>query len=70
MKKVQSDLDYYLPFRQYAPSLANARQEIYADVNRLASPTGVGLFNILAFRGVFFRITLCKIGSFQMVQSI
>ena len=54
LKKVKSDLDYYLPFRQHAPSLANARREIYADVNRLASPTGVGLFNVLAFRGVFF----------------
>jgi hypothetical protein len=54
MEKVRSDLDYFLPFRQHAPSLANARREIYADVIRLARPTGVGLFNILAFRGVFF----------------
>lgn len=65
MKKVQSDLDYYLPFRQYAPSLANARQEIYADVNRLASPTGVGLFNILAFRGVFFGSPFAKSDHFK-----
>ena len=54
MKKVKSDLDYFLPFRQHAPSLANARHEIYADIDRLTSPTGIGLFNILAFRGVFF----------------
>jgi hypothetical protein len=51
-EKVQSNLDFYLPFRRHAPSLANARREIYADSDRLASPTG--LFNILAFRGVFF----------------
>ena len=54
IKKVKSNLDHFLPFRQHAPSLAKARHEIYADIHRLASPTGVGLFNILAFRGVFF----------------
>jgi len=52
--KISSDLDFFLPFRQHAPSLANARREIYADLDRLTSSTGVGLFNILAFRGVFF----------------
>jgi hypothetical protein len=31
MEKVKSDLDFVLPFRQHAPSLANARCEIYAD---------------------------------------
>ena len=54
MKKVKSDLDFFLPFRQHAPSLANAQSEIYADIGRLTSPTGIGFFNILAFRGVFF----------------
>lgn len=53
MKKVKSDFDYFLPFHQLAPSLANAWREIYADLDQLASPTGVGLFNILAFQGVF-----------------
>ena len=52
--KVCSNLDSYLPFRQHAPSLANARRVIYADVNQLASDDGVGFFNVLAFRGVFF----------------
>ena len=52
MKKVKSDLDFFLPFRQHAPSLANARREIYADFDRLASPTG--FFNVLTFRGVFY----------------
>lgn len=54
INKVISNLDFYSPFRQHAPSLTNARREIYADVNRLASDNGVGFFNILAFRGVFF----------------
>ena len=65
MKKVQSDLDYFLPFRQHAPSLANARREIYADVHRLANPTGIGLFNILAFRGVFFGSPFAKSNHFR-----
>lgn len=52
MEKVKSDLDFFLPFRQHAPSLANARKEIFANVDRLASPTG--FFNVLTFRGVFF----------------
>jgi hypothetical protein len=47
--KVCSNLDFYLPFRQHAPSLANARKAIYADPDRLMSDDGVGFFNILAF---------------------
>lgn len=58
--KVFSNLDFYLPFRQHAPSLANARREIYADINRLESENGVGFFNILAFRGVFFGSPFAK----------
>jgi hypothetical protein len=54
IKKVSSDLDFYLPFRQHAPSLANARQKIYADVDQFPGEDGAGFFNILAFRGVFF----------------
>jgi hypothetical protein len=65
MKKVKSDLDFFLPFRQHAPSLANARREIYADIDRLASPTGVGLFNILAFRGVFFGSPFARSDHFR-----
>jgi len=52
--KVCGDPDRYLPFRQHAPSLSNARQEIYMDVDQLLSDDGVGFFNVLAFRGVFF----------------
>jgi len=54
MKKVLSDLDFYLPFRQHAPSLRNARHTIYADVDQFPGDDGVGFFNVLAFRGVFF----------------
>jgi len=54
IKKVLSDLDFYLPFRQHAPSLANARVEIYGDVTQFPGEDGVEFFNILAFRGVFF----------------
>jgi hypothetical protein len=65
IKKIKSELDFFLPFRQHAPSLANARREIYSDVDRLASPTGVGLFNILAFRGVFFGSPFAKSDHFR-----
>lgn len=54
MKKVLSDLDFYLPFRQHAPSLKNARREISADVDQFPGEDGAGFFNVLAFRGVFF----------------
>jgi hypothetical protein len=54
MKKVLSDLDFYLPFRQHAPSLRNARHKIYAEVDQFPGDDGAGFFNILAFRGVFF----------------
>jgi len=65
MTKISSDLDFFLPFRRHAPSLANARREIYADLDRLTSSTGVGLFNILAFRGVFFGSPFAKSDRFQ-----
>ena len=64
-QKVKSDEDYFLPFRQHAPSLANARHEIYANVDRLTSPTGVGFFNVLAFRGVFFGSPFAKSDHFR-----
>jgi hypothetical protein len=70
LTKVFSNLDYYLPFRQHAPSLANARQKIYADVDRLASDDGVGFFNILAFRGVFFGSPFSKSDRYQWFNSL
>ena len=44
MKKVLSDLDFYLPFRQRAPSLKNARWEIYADINQFPGDDEAGFF--------------------------
>jgi hypothetical protein len=68
--KVFSNPDFYLPFRQHAPSLANARQKIYADVSRLASNDGVGFFNILAFRGVFFGSPFAQSDRYRWFHSL
>jgi hypothetical protein len=65
MKKVFSELDTFLPFRQHAPSLANARREIYADVNQFPVEDGVGFFNVLAFRGVFFGSPFAQSDRYQ-----
>jgi hypothetical protein len=70
LTKVFSNLDFYLPFRQHAPSLANARQKIYADIVRLASDDGVGFFNILAFRGVFFGSPFAKSDRYRWFHSL
>jgi hypothetical protein len=70
INKVISNLDYYLPFRQHAPSLANARQKIYIDVDRFARDDGVGLFNILAFRGVFFGSPFAKSNRYRWFDSL
>ena len=53
MTKILPKLDLFLPFRQHAPSLANARCEIYADI-AFPGEDGAGFFNVLAFRSVFF----------------
>ena len=53
MKKVLSELDFHLPFCQYALFLANA-SEIYADADRFPGEDKAGFFNTLAFCGVFF----------------
>jgi len=68
--KVFSNLDFYLPFRRHAPSLANARREIYSDVDRLASNDGVGFFNVLAFRGVFFGSPFAKSNRYRWFNSL
>lgn len=67
--KVSSDKDFFLPFRQHAPCLANARRVIYANVDRLMSKDGVGFFNILAFRGVFFGSPFAKSDRYQWFNS-
>ena len=66
--RVTSNLDFYLPFRQHAPSLSNARREIYTNVSRLTSHTGVGFFNILAFRGVFFGSPFAQSNRFKWFE--
>ena len=67
--KVLTNLDFYLPFRQHAPSLKNARHEIYADLNSQDCKDGVAFFNILAFRGVFFGSPFAKSDHFQWFKS-
>jgi hypothetical protein len=68
--KVTSDFDYFIPFRQHAPSLRNARSEIYSDLSRLNRNDGVGFFNILAFRGVFFGAPFAQSGRFRWFESL
>ena len=68
--KVISNLDYYLPFRRHAPSLKNARQVIYADEERLSSKDGIGFFNILAFRGVFFGSPFAQSHRYRWFSSL
>ena len=65
-----SDLDHFLPFRQHAPSLANARRHIYAELDGLSSDDGVGFFNILAFRGVFFGSPFARSNQFRWFDSL
>jgi len=65
MKKVLSELDFFLPFCQHAPSLANARREIYADIDQFPGEDGVGLFNVLAFCGVFFGSPFAQSDRYQ-----
>lgn len=70
IKKVTSDLDFFIPFRQHAPSLKNARREIYANLGHLARDDGIGLFNILAFRGVFFGSPFAQSNRFRWFHSL
>jgi hypothetical protein len=65
MKKVLSDPDLFLPFRQHGPSLSNARLKIYADIDRFPGENGAGFFNVLAFRGVFFGSPFAQSDRYQ-----
>jgi hypothetical protein len=69
IEKVSNDLDFFLPFRQHAPSLANARHKIYADVDRFPGEDGAGFFNVLAFRGVFFGSPFAQSNRYQWFNS-
>ena len=70
ISKVQGNLDFWLPFRQHAPSLANGRREIYAKVERFASHDGVAFFNVLAFRGVFFGSPFARSAHYRWFESL
>jgi hypothetical protein len=52
MSRVAAELDYYLPFRQCAPTMKRAMDVLYSDCNRLH--TSQGFANVLAFRGIFY----------------
>lgn len=65
-----SDLDFYLPFRRHAPSLANARREIYADIDQFPGEDGAGFFNVLAFRGVFFGSPFAQSNQFRWFNTL
>src|ERR1700678_1902430 len=60
--KVFHDLDLYSPFRQHAPSLANAIHKIYANVNELKMVQGFSMF--LLFVAFFLdRLSHNQIGT-------
>jgi hypothetical protein len=70
LTKVAADLDFYLPFRRHAPSLANGRHMVYANIDRFKSDDGVGFFNVLAFRGVFFGSTFAQSNHYRWFESL
>jgi hypothetical protein len=70
ISKVQGNHDFWLPFRQHAPSLANGRREIYSKVERFASNDGVAFFNVLAFRGVFFGSPFARSAHYRWFESL
>jgi len=69
INKVNSNFNYYLPFCQHAPSLKNARQKIYSNIDHFTSD-GIGFFNILAFRGIFFGSPFAKSDQYQWFLSL
>lgn len=52
LERIATKLDFFLPFRSLAPMIVKARETILSDRARLH--TREGLFNLLAFRGVFY----------------
>lgn len=63
MARVAAELDYYLPFRQCAPTMKRAMEVLYSDPNRLL--TSQGLANVLAFRGIFYGSDFAQSDDFQ-----
>ena len=52
MSRVAAKLDYFLPFRQCAPTMKRAMEVLYSNHDRLL--TSQGFANVLAFRGIFY----------------
>ena len=70
INKVRSDLDFYLPFRQYGPSLVNARHVIYTNVEHFTQNDGIAFFNVLAFHGVFFGSPFARSAHYRWFDSL
>lgn len=68
--KVVTDLDFFLPFRQHGPSLANARRVIYSKIDHFSKDDGVAFFNVLAFRGVFFGSHFARSAHYRWFDSL
>ncbi|KAF9522806.1 hypothetical protein CPB83DRAFT_727948, partial [Crepidotus variabilis] len=58
IQKVQKRLDFLLPFRSLAPTFVMAKSTILSNQERLN--TRAGLFNLVAFRGVFYGSYFAK----------
>ena len=54
MKKIYLTSISFSPSVSMLPPSQNARQKIYADISQFLGEDGAGLFNVLAFCGVFF----------------
>jgi hypothetical protein len=66
MARVSAELDYYLPFRQRAPTMKRAIEVLYSDHDRLL--TSQGFANVLAFRGIFYGSDFAR-NDFQYFSS-
>lgn len=68
--KVLTNFDFFLPFRQHAPSLTNARRVIYSKLHCFSQNDGIAFFNVLAFRGVFFGSDFARSAHYRWFDSI
>ena len=65
-----SDLDFYLSFCRHAPSLANARREIYANIDQFPGEDGASFFNVLAFHGIFLGSPFAQSNQFRWFNTL
>ena len=63
MARVAAQLDYFLPFRQCAPTMKRAMEVLYSDHDRLL--TSQGFANVLAFRGIFYGSDFAQSDDFR-----